>query len=397
MQHNHPLIAYAYHFLAEAIIIFMVFMPVFYHRYFYVPYWSYLAVIVVACIIFTLIKKSNANLFVYVLVAPVLFVTFSMLDYPTIIVILLSGLLVWRYMAIQHQEFIKRESLYILLTVIATIYVTIFVHDSEFMVYPFLQFVILFFGYISSHLVYVVKEDRKQIDRKVPGYFIGILIAGAVLLFATYPILRFVTVTLWDGLISLTGGSILGVSNVLGYFFEVEKRGWPDQDSDKITHDGYGYAAPDESVIREMSGLLMFTIAVVLLFVMVLLIISFFRRQVKKRYKKGEIQEKVSEATFLIQRDSIVEDNKTSIFRRKVKSPNHPIRKLVFQFERKAVKHKKGRKPHETIEDWFKRIGIEEDINIYQSVRYGNHIVNESDQESLKEQLKRMEELLTAK
>jgi hypothetical protein len=396
MQHNHPLIAYAYHFLSEAIILFMVFIPVLYHRYFFVPYWSYLAVIALACVVFTLIKKFNANLIVYVLVAPVLFGIFYFLDYPILIVILLSGLLVWRYMAIQNQELIRREPLYILLTVFATIFVSIFVHDSEFMVYPFLQFIILFFGYIISHLVHVGKEDRKQIDRKIPGYFIGLLVAGAGLFLSTYPLLRSITVTLWDGLILLASSTILGVSNFLG-FWEVEKRGWPDQDPDKITHDGYGYMAPDESVLKEMSGLLVFAIAVVLLFVLVLLAISFVKRQVKRRFIKVDVQEAMLNSPIQIHRDNLVEEKKFSFFNRKVRVPDNPIRKMVFQFEKKAVKHNKGRKVHETIEDWFKRIGIEADINVYQGVRYGHLNVSDSEKELLRKQLKRMEEILEAK
>ncbi|WP_042142906.1 hypothetical protein [Paucisalibacillus sp. EB02] len=396
MQHNHPLIAYAYHFLSEAIIIFMVFIPVLYHRYFFVPYWSYLAVIALACVIFTFIKKFNANLIVYVLVAPVLIGLFYFLDYPILIVILFSSLLVWRYMAIQNQELIRRETIYILLTVFATIFVSIFVHDSEFMMYPFLQFILLFFGYIISHLVHVVKEDRKQIDRKIPGYFVGLLIAGAGLFFATYPLLRIITVTLWDGLILLATSTILGVSNFLS-FWKVEKRGWPDQDPDKITHDGYGYMSPDNSVLKEMSGLLVFAIVIVLLFVFVLLSISFMKRQVKRRFIKVELQEDTLNSNIHIYRDKIVEEKKLPFFNRKVKTPDNPIRKMVFQFERKADKHKKGRKAHETIEDWFKRIGIEADINVYQGVRYGNQSVSDTEKDSLRKQLKRMEERLEAK
>ncbi|WP_047983715.1 hypothetical protein [Ornithinibacillus californiensis] len=397
MQHNHPLIAYAYHFLSEAILIFMITIPVFYHRFFFVPYGSYLAVIAAACILFSILTKLKAHLKVNIVVAPILFIVFSLLDYPFVFSALFSVFLVWSYINIRKQEVINREALYILLTVFATVIVSIFVHDSQIMMFPFLQFVLLFFGYIASHMVHVVKEDRKQIDRKIPGYFAGLLIIGAGLFFIAFPLLRQITVKIWQGFINLAGDVILGVSNFLS-FFEVEKRGWPEQTPEEAKHgDGYWDELQEYNVLEEMSGLLVMGVILVLLFVFALIIINYIRKQVKNRLINVDVELAEKKSPIPIHREAIVENESKSIFKRRKKEPNNPIRKMVFQFERKATKFNKGRKSHETIEDWFKRIGVEADINIYQRVRYGDRKVSENEQQALKSQLKSMEQVISVK
>ncbi|WP_339214093.1 hypothetical protein [Ornithinibacillus sp. FSL M8-0202] len=395
MQHNHPLIAYAYQFMCEAILIFMVFLPVLYHRYFFVPYWSYLGIITLICLLFTFLTWKNANRLIYFLMAPIVFVAFYLLDYPFLISILFTVSLIWSYVFIRKQQVVKRESLYILLTVIATIYVSIFVHDSEMMIYPFLQFVLLFLGYIASHLVHVGKNDRKDIDRKIPFYFLCLLVGGAVLFFVAYPALRYMTVAIWTGIINLVGGTILGFSNLLS-FWQVEKRGWPEQTPDEAKHgDGYYNELPEYNVIEEISGIVVLAVGLLLILVLVLVIFSILKNQVKNRLDKTPVDVGKPQSPIHIHREDSEEENlRKPLLNRKKQLPDNPIRKMVFQFEKKAVKYNKGRKPYETVEDWFHRVGIDANFNIYQQVRYGNQLVNVEDQQILKKQLKMVEDVL---
>ncbi|MBS3682112.1 hypothetical protein KGF86_18125 [Ornithinibacillus massiliensis] len=395
MQHNHPLIAYAYHFMCEAILIFMIFLPVLYHRYFFVPYWSYLGIITLICLLFTLLTWKKANRVIYFLMVPIVFIAFYLLDYPFLISIFFSVLLVWSYVFIRMQQVVKRESLYILLTVIATIYVSIFVHDSEMMIYPFLQFVLLFLGYISSHLVHVGKNDRKDIDRKIPFYFLCLLAGGAVLSFVAYPALSYMTVAIWTGIINLVGGTILGFSNLLS-FWQVEKRGWPEQSSEEAKLNAeFENRLPEYNVIEEITGLVVLAVGLLLIIVLVLVIVMILKNQVKKRLEKSLVDLRKPQSPIQIHREESQEESiRISLFNRKKPLPDNPIRKMVLQFEKKAVKYNKGREPYETVEDWFHRVGIDANFNIYQRVRYGNQQVNEEDQQILKKQLKMVEDVL---
>lgn len=60
-----------------------------------------------------------------------------------------------------------------------------------------------------------------------------------------------------------------------------------------------------------------------------------------------------------------------------------PVRKAMFEFERKAEKYHNGREKGETIQEWFTRIGFEEFsiIPIYETVRYGDQQISKEDSE----------------
>jgi hypothetical protein len=394
MQHNHPLIAYAYHFLSEAIIIFLVTLPFFYHRFFFVPYWSYMGIVLGACLIFTSITKYRPTLTLYSMVAPVLFFVFQSFHYPLIMAIVLPIILVWRYVNIRNQEHIKREAIYILITAILTVLVSSLVHDSRVMIYPFLLFVILCVGYILSHYMYMTKKEKKEISSKLLLCFTGILVLGAGTFFLLFDVLRTITVRVWTALIDGTGGLILAISNFLS-FITVEKRGWPEQ---KPGEEAYEFVKPleDYNVVEQMSGLIILAIIFISLFVLVILLLLTMKKRIKVRLTKMEMREVPSLITIDSLKEVYSNQDKRTFFKRFLRAPEHPVRKMVYQFERKAEKCNKGRKSTETLEDWFNRIGMDTNISVYQRVRYGDAVVSDTDHYELKEQLKKMENKLTA-
>src|SRR5699024_2743369 len=77
--------------------------------------------------------------------------------------------------------------------------------------------------------------------------------------------------------------------------------------------------------------------------------------------------------------------------------PVHPVRKMVYQFERTAAKYKMGRRQFETVEDWMERIGLEADFTVYEKVRYGKVEVSESEAIQLKEEIRKIEKALKEK
>ncbi|PEJ56288.1 hypothetical protein CN692_18300 [Bacillus sp. AFS002410] len=79
----------------------------------------------------------------------------------------------------------------------------------------------------------------------------------------------------------------------------------------------------------------------------------------------------------------------------KANAPTDHIRKLIFQLQKYASKHKMGRHNGETLNEWFKRIQIsneDELINAYNSVRYGKAELK--DIEKYEEQVKRIKEMI---
>lgn len=395
MQHNHPYIAYSYHFLSEAIILFLVAIPVLYHRFFFIPYASYLIVVVGACALFILITKWSSNIYSYFLVVPILFILFHVLNYPIFFSIVFSGVLTWRFIDIRKQKIIKRESLYILLTVLATIFASLFVHEREIMFYPFLVFSILFFGFVLSHFIYSAKDDIRKINYKVPLYFLSLLIGGAAIFFILFQPISYFTTMIWRGVLNGVESVLFGMSNLLSYL-NVEKRTWSDnhQESDggDASIEKAGEIIEGPSLMDQITGLAVFGISLILLFVIILIIAMMVKRRVVKHFEKVEYKEQLSVKVIESSIASNQEWKTEKGIKRFFKSPEHPIRKLLLQFERKAKKHNKGRLPFETLEDWFARIGLSpEHIKVYQKVRYGDQNVSVEDTNMLKEQLNNME------
>lgn len=391
MRNSHPIITYAYHFLSESIIIFLIALPIMHHRLHWVPYWSYLAIIIGTCIVFSIVTRFTANYFWYLLMAPVLFGMFYLFHYPLESAIVFSVLLVWRYIDIRKEEIISRENTYILLTLILTAVNSVLVSDARMMIYPFIQFVILVIGYISSHLAVVEKEERKQFDSKLSLYFVGLLAVSAGLLFVLYDYARYFVLQIWGGILALFTGALGALSKILG-LFDIEKKGWDDQPVEGGSADGDGYW----NELQEFNFIEAITWVVVICAVVFFAGIALFYLWIlfRKRFRGEITQEELSEAVSY----TSINDNKEPVnwsIKNNIKSlfkkPNHPIRKLVYQLEQKAAKTKKGRLEYETVEDWLARIGLDANLETYQKVRYGNEDVSEQEIVDLKEQLKEIE------
>ncbi|MCG3419677.1 hypothetical protein [Oceanobacillus jordanicus] len=386
MLNSHATTRYAYHFVSEALIIFMVLMPWFHHSLMWVPYWSYLVVILVACFIFSLITIYTNNYIVYVLMAPILFGVFFLLDYPMLYSIVLSGLLVWRYINIRKEDIISRESSYILLTLLLMVVVGMLVPDVRAMLFPFLVILLNVIGYLWSHLAALSKTERKQVDKKLIPAFVGILIAGALLIYLTYDLFSWMMTNQFYGVISLIGGTLSWFANLL-QFIEMPERGWPDQENQTEAGDGYWNKIENNSLVEQITPYLAIAAVITLVLFAIVLLVLFWRKRFKKPLSVEEADSSVSYSA--LDSHSDMDSGRTSRFNRWLNKPKHPIRKLVYQFERKAHKNKKGRRKYETIEEWFNRIDVNADLEIYQKVRYGEmEQVSESDVTKLRSAIK---------
>lgn len=74
----------AYHFMAEAMIIFLIAIPFTYGEYHQVPYWGYLGMTFGMCFIYSLYTTGEKSLGWYIATVPVFIVLFFVADYPFI-------------------------------------------------------------------------------------------------------------------------------------------------------------------------------------------------------------------------------------------------------------------------------------------------------------------------
>src|SRR5699024_458814 len=137
MSKKHLNITYAYHFMSEAIIIFLFAIPILYLHYRWIPYWSYLFTVVLLSVLFSIMAKHLTNYSIYIIVGLLLVPIFYFLNYPLIVNLLFSGLLIWRYINVRSRSMIdlNRENGYIILSIILATLGVIIVRDSEIVIY----------------------------------------------------------------------------------------------------------------------------------------------------------------------------------------------------------------------------------------------------------------------
>src|SRR5699024_6863361 len=194
-----------------------LFLPFLHHRFMWVPYGSYIIIAIVVCIIFSILARYTLSYLWYIFTAPFLFIAFFVLDYPLILSIIFTGAFVWRYINIRNEEAISRENNYIIIALGLMAINSILIQDTRIIIYPLLLFAIVILGYIASHLAVVHKRERKQLDSKLPVYFIGLLAGGAGLFFLLYEGIRFVIVFDFHGILDVISGMIASFAQLFSF------------------------------------------------------------------------------------------------------------------------------------------------------------------------------------
>lgn len=389
MQNRHPTITNAYHFMSEAIIIFLIAIPVMYYHYQWIPYWSYLGVAVGTCVLFSVFSKRLRMYGWYILTAPFIALLFYMLDYPIIMSLIFAGLLSWRYINILSETSLSRESGYILSTILLGGALILLVNEPQIIIYAYLQFVLLIVGYVSSHLAVINKKDRKQFNYKIWVYVISAFAFGSALFFMFFDSGRYLVMKALEGIIYAVSLTFSEAAYLLRFIDITHKS--QDEDLSKMG------PAETPQYDQELGPSLFEIIAPYFYWGMIILASSLIILLVYRSYMRkfnGINYEGASEAVSYSDLDNRANGNKRSIgdrLKHYFNKPNHPARKMVYKFEHNATKNGYGRNPFETIEEWFSRLDLTADLAIYQKVRYGDSDVSSEEIESLKVELREAE------
>lgn len=130
------------------------------------------------------------------------------------------------------------------------------------------------------------------------------------------------------------------------------------------------------------------------LFVIVIVILCFFF--LIKRIKANSIKSHI-QPNGNIQPFALVMESGSLHPKNKQKPPNELIRKEIFKFEKYAQKHQFGRLPFETLQEWFKRIGLietEQVVTLYEQTRYGELSLAEQEQILFKDKIRILKQQL---
>ncbi|HLQ71653.1 MAG TPA: hypothetical protein VK142_07605, partial [Bacillota bacterium] len=205
MLNKNATINIAYHFLAEGMIIFLLAIPFTYGEYHQLPYWSYLGIVSVMCVAYSVYTANEKRYGWYIATAPAFIALFYVFNFPLYLSVGFSLLLLYRYIILRKETILNKETTYFNVIVILSMALLIFwLRDIELIIYPFLLLSLLLSGNILSHLQALKKEEQQDIKQQLWMTFGSVIVMGAISVIFIFSI-RDVFNRIWYGLMSIPG------------------------------------------------------------------------------------------------------------------------------------------------------------------------------------------------
>jgi len=390
MEHKYTHISYVYHFFSEIILAFLFMMPFMYYVYEWVPYWRYLALACVACCLLFMWPGRMMRTLRIAIAIPTLIALFLLCRFPVVLGILFPLVFMWRYLNIINAPILERENSYIKVSMgLATIY-TLLIQDVEIIIYTFGLFIVLIFGYMVGHMQQMEKQQR-HLGHQIFTYT-GLTIAvGVLVMYLAYDIIKWVAAKLW-----LAYGYVMIVLGDVGIrLMEMGGFEFPETDVENnlsATEGNTNNQRTDHSETKSfMTGDVATYIYVGIAIFIGIIFIWYIYRLLKKR-PAGDHQT----TSYHVSYDTLGDDQfqKQSLFKRlfhRYTKPNHTVRKMVYDLERRAERKGQGRHPFETVESWLERFNIQADMSVYERVRYGGEHVSDQEIKALQRELEAVE------
>ncbi|WP_042148891.1 hypothetical protein [Paucisalibacillus sp. EB02] len=382
MNQRRHFISDQYHFISEMIILSIIMLLPIHFYYMWIPKWGVLAVTIPLCVIFTLMEKQSLNYKSYYLIVPVLFIPFLILQFPLLICLPIAVLIIWRYLRIRQLFLNGREASYILLTTMISIIVYIVTGELSAIGYLFLQLFLLVFGFMFSHVAVLERAKRKMSFFQSGGYFVAFLLIGAAVAFwiSTQPYMERAFDKFIYFIFSIVG-KVLYLFNFLEpKYFENLREGM-----DSLPEKQGLAEIPGMDYIGSVFGVYI-AIGIMIIIVGLIVVLKILKRDASPPEDIGGKTVNLGIVTKVYDSSEMF----IKSFKRWRIGKKHPVRIMVHKFERKAFKNKIGRRQSETLDEWFKRIDLQINVEIYQKVRYGNMDVSGQEVNELKNGLEKM-------
>ncbi|MHA6251901.1 DUF4129 domain-containing protein [Oceanobacillus sp. CAU 1775] len=384
MDKNARIIAQFSHYINEGIIAFyIILIAIQFSNTVEAPYWSFLVILLMSAVLFSFIAYRELNEILYIIMIPILAFAFYAADYMISLVVVFSIVLTYRYYRIAKTDIKRREAGYLGTSAILVILLTVFNGDNEIYWIFLIQFFLTFIGFYLMNLVIVSKSLQSDFLVQF-GKIIGIIVlaGGFAFLFLNEIVTRIVGL-IWIVIGFLTA-HISSFFAGLFYWVTPDPSIYDYEPEDEVT----GIQSPElgESIMEGVSSYAI--ILIVLAFAVIIICIVYLFHKLRRPLRENEESEEVSE--HQLRNDKMKQETnqpRKPFWQNFFKKPEHPARRLVFEFEKKLVKSNYARLSHETLEKWLARIGDGTELVIYQRVRYGDKDVSEEELNQLKQEL----------
>ncbi|MGG3466475.1 hypothetical protein ABES02_02870 [Neobacillus pocheonensis] len=363
--------AVSYHFTLELMLTVLCVFLFFIQKNELPPIFVFLGICLFGIILFTMLlsKFLNKGKWLYfITIFPLLLMAGQLLGF-SLLFSAMSGLFIfWRGISLFDDYSEHSEVLMVLLSFLIGLVVIIYSAMRHYSYQNQIVFFLIFEVFLVVTAAFIKKWNVIHSDRwRFAQYFIKILsvlsLIGLILtsLFkylqtVVFSILQFIVI----GLSSIVEPMINILQYLLNNFSKKEfkstlKESDVKLDGDNFHEHSFGIT---ENILYHL----------LIMAVVGFIIFLFYKRKLKFRKILGSSLANV-EIT-----NGVLSALQPSFMRKRVKPPNDFIRREIFELQKLAHKLHLERLPHETLEEWWNRIGIPSSgdiIQIYEKVRYG--------------------------
>ncbi|GAA0499808.1 hypothetical protein GCM10008986_28810 [Salinibacillus aidingensis] len=390
-------------FLQQTLVIYLIGVPVLYLLNEFLPLPEYLLMVFLIGFVLIEMRQRVKTYAPYILTVPVviLFCTQLLkLSWFSSIVLALTLILLFIHQ-LKEGSFENEKNVLLITFSLAVIEVLIFSRPEVIWV-AVLQFFLLYAGFYVRQYTSIQRHTAEDVPvqqvMKLPGLLGIIFLSMGLLVFMVFTPVRAVFRLMLEGVaVMLTAVlQFIGLGIDLTGITELEVEDSEQSSMNTLNEDmnqnQYQFVNDGAASVINQSVNVLLWIGMILLFIVAILLAKkFFGRELVGYQPK----QNPSDVEYILE-SSENDRLRTSLLKRFSRKPNHQARRLFFQFEQFAIKHGFGRKPHETIENWFTRIDLPlSSVDTYQKVRYGEEETTPREVKRLKKELdKKKQELM---
>lgn len=393
---------YLYHFIAEGLIAFIVLLPITFSYYSTNHYITYVILLLVIAASFYILELMRLPNLFFLIVAGLAIFAFYLVSFPIGLAVIFPSFLLWRYLNIRHYDqekedteplihrnHINKANLYIKIALLAAAVTVLYSKQFYAMVYVLLLLLILYIGYIASHIAQMPKVEKSSVNLKVFSLIPALFVLGGLIASFIFEPFRESFKQIWfflaNAVIYLAGAVVALIDLIIPNSLKERKNHQDVISGDRIKREELADILEYQGGIDE-AILSFFTILILLGALMVFI----YRMMNKRRADVLGRPETATEYTPI----QVAREKKEGFFSKLYswgkKLPCHPVRQLIYNFEKQTIKHDLGRYPFESLVEWLNRLDIDISADIYEKVRYGKLDVTEEEINKLNEQLRKV-------
>lgn len=366
--------AVSYYFTLELMLTVLCVFLFFIHKNEFPRIFAFLGICLFGIVLFSMLLSRFLNKgkwLYFITIFPLLFIAGQLLGL-SFLISAMSGLFIfWRGISLFDDHSEHSEALIVLLSFLIGLVVIIYSAMSHYSYQNQIVFFLIFELFLVLTAAFIKKWNAIHKDKwRFAQYFIKTLtlfsLIGLLLTFvlkylqkAVFAILQLIVL----GLSSFVGPVINNLQYLLN---NNSKKGFkPNLKESDVKLEAENFHEHSFGITE--NNLYLLLIMAVAGFIIYLI----YKRNMRFRKTSGISLANVEITT------GVLSALKPSFIHKRVKPPNDFIRREIFDLQKFGHKLHLGRLPHETLEEWWKRIGIPSSgniIQVYEKVRYGEAV-----------------------